>query len=213
MSELENRAMRESAQTEMMLPAWAVGELQRPVHGTREQRQRIMDQVRSAERPRRRASAAFHPRWFRRGVLSPTGAAIAAAFTAMLTLVGLPQSSGAPTAFWSEATVIRDTVVSAPISSRLANAIADTLRIVRFAIRAPGATRVALSGEFNAWSRTTTWMTRDEKTGLWVALVAVPRNAERYAFVVDGDEMVGAPAPQRLNFDSLSWAAGRFDSI
>lgn len=203
MSELDNTG----------LPEWAVGELQRPVHGTPQQQQRIMELVRAAERPRRRISAAYHPRWFRRGLLSPSGAAIAAAFTAMMTLVGLPQAAGTPAAFWADATVIGDTVVSGGVTSRIASAIADTLRIVRFAIKAPGASRVALMGEFNAWSRTATWATRDEKTGVWTARVAVARNAERYAFVVDGDEVVGVPAPHRLNTDSLNLAAGRMDSI
>ena len=206
MSELENTS----------LPEWAVGELQRPVHGTEEQRMRIMEMVRSSERPRRRSTAAYYPRWYRRGVLSPTGAAIAAVFTAMVTLIGLPQQSEAPATFWSEATVIRDTVVSSeqPIMSRLASSIVDTLRIVRFAIKAPGATRVALSGEFNSWSKTSTWMTRDEKSGMWIARIAVPRNANRYAFVVDGDEMVGAPTPHRVNnTDSVNLSVGRVDSI
>ncbi|MEP6836337.1 MAG: hypothetical protein ABJB74_23305 [Gemmatimonas sp.] len=205
MSELDNTS----------LPEWAVGELQRPVHGTEAQRMRIMELVRTAERPRRRTTAAFYPRWYRRGVLSPAGAAIAAVLAVVVTLGGLPRSEGAPTAFWSEATVIRDTVVSSeePMMRRIASSIVDTLRIVRFAIRAPGATRVALSGEFNSWSKTTTWMKRDEKTGMWIARIAVPRNADRYAFVVDGDEMVSGPTPHRINTDSVSLAADRVDSI
>ncbi|MEO7361454.1 MAG: hypothetical protein ABI120_14065 [Gemmatimonadaceae bacterium] len=203
MSELENTS----------LPEWVVGELQRPVQGTAEQRMRIMELVRAAERPRRRTTAAFYPRWYRRGFLSPTGAAIAAMIAAMV--VGLPRPSGAPAALWSEATVIRDTVVSSeqPMMSRIASSIVDTLRIVRFAIKVPGATRVALSGEFNSWSKTTTWMTRDEKTGVWTARIVVPRNADRYAFVVDGDETIGGPTPHRINTDSASSAAGRMDSI
>ena len=52
MSELENTS----------LPEWAVGELQRPVQGTAEQRMRIMEMVRAAERPRRRTTAAYYPR-------------------------------------------------------------------------------------------------------------------------------------------------------
>lgn len=205
MSELENTT----------LPDWAVGELQRPVRGTAEQRQRIMELVRTSERPRRRTTAAYYPRWYRRGVLSPTGAAIAAMFTAMVTLFGLPQSAGTPATFWTEAAVIRDTVVSSErsMTSRIASSIVDTLRIVRFAIKAPGATRVALSGEFNSWSKNTTWMTRDEETGLWIARIAVPRNADKYAFVVDGDEMVNAPAPHRVDVESVSPSALRVDSI
>lgn len=203
MSDLENAT----------LPDWAVGELQRPVQGTSEQRQRIMEMVRSAERPRRRTTAAYYPRWFRRGLLSPSGAAIAAAFTAMVTFFGMPKAAGNPGPFWAEATVIRDTVVSSSVTGRIASAITDTLRIVRFAIKAPGATRVALLGEFNAWSKTANWLTRDEKTGMWVARIAVPRNTNRYAFVVDGDEWVGAPTPFRLSIDSGGMAAVSMDSI
>lgn len=206
MSELENTTT---------LPEWAVGELQRPVVGTAEQRQRIMEAVRASERPRRRTTAQYYPRWFRRGVLSPSGAAVAAAFTFMMTMIGLPQSAGTPTTLWSEATIIRDTVVSSEqsVTSRIASSIVDTLRIVRFAIKAPHATRVALAGEFNSWNRTGTWMTRDEKTGVWTARIAVPRNAEKYAFVVDGDEMIGAPALHRANVDSLGSAVIGVDSI
>ena len=73
---------------ETSLPEWAVHELHQPIRTSAEQRDRIMEAVRVAPRPRRRASAAFHPRWFRRGVLSSSGAAIAAVMTAMLTIVG-----------------------------------------------------------------------------------------------------------------------------
>ncbi|MBC8087123.1 MAG: hypothetical protein H7Z40_07630 [Phycisphaerae bacterium] len=203
MSDLENTT----------LPEWAVGELQRPVKGTSEQRQRIMDLVRTAERPRRRTTAAYYPRWFRRGLLSPSGAAMAAAFAAMVTFFGMPRATDNSAAFWAEATVIKDTVVASTVTGRIASAISDTLRIVRFAINAPGATRIALLGEFNAWSKTANWLTQDEKTGMWIARVAVPRDAGRYAFVVDGDEWVGAPVPVRVNTDSVAMSAGRVDSI
>ncbi|MDQ6611535.1 MAG: hypothetical protein M3Y64_03805 [Gemmatimonadota bacterium] len=182
---------------ETSLPEWAVCELHKPVRTSAEQRDRIMELVRVQPRPRRRASAAFHPRWFRRGVLSSSGAAIAAMMTALLTIVGYPHSSGVTTAPWAEATVIGDTVVSEGVTTRFAHAIADTLRIVRFALRAPNATRVALSGDFNSWNHTSTWLTFDKKSGVWTARVAVPRNATRYAFVVDGDRWMGAPTPMR----------------
>lgn len=198
------------------LPEWAVAELQRPVRVDSAQPDRIMDLVRLSERPRRRANtAAFHPRWFRRGMLSPSGAAMAAAFTAMLTFAGFPQATGKPMTLWADATVIGDTVVSGKegVTTRFATALVDTLRIVRFALRAPGATRVALSGEFNSWSRSTTWLTRDAKTGVWYARIAVPRNASRYAFVVDGDSWIGAPTPHKMSADSVALPAGRADSI
>lgn len=203
MSELDNTT----------LPAWAVDELQRPIRGSVEQRQRIMELVRTAERPRRRTTAAYHPRWFRRGLLSPAGAAIAAAFTAMISLFGLPRATANAPVLVAEATIIRDTVVQTSVTGRIASAITDTLRIVRFAIKAPHATRVALMGEFNSWSKTANWLTRDEKTGMWIARVAVPRDAKQYAFVVDGDEWVGAPAPHKLSLDSIGMPALALDSI
>ena len=190
------------------LPEWAITELHKPVRTSAEQRDRIMEAVRAQPRPRRRASAAYHPRWFRRGVLSPSGAAMAATITAMLTFSAYPRSSEAPAALWSEATVIKDTVVSEGVTTRFANAIVDTLRIVRFALRAPNASRVALSGDFNSWDKSSTWLTRDEKTGVWTARIAVPRNAAHYAFVVDGEKWVGVPSPTRTTVDSM-----RTDSI
>ena len=45
---------------------------------------------------------------------------------------------------------------------------------------------------------TATQLTRDAKTGMWIARIAVPRSAHTYAFVVDGDEWVGAPVPTRV---------------
>lgn len=183
---------------ETSLPEWAVSELHKPVRTSAEQRDRIMELVRVQPRPRRRASAAaFHPRWFRRGVMSSSGAAIAAMMTAMLTIVGYPHASSVATPSWAEATVIGDTVVSEGVTTRWAHAIVDTLRIVRFALRAPNASRVALSGDFNAWNHTSTWLTFDKKSGVWTARIAVPRNAQRYAFVVDGDRWMGAPTPMR----------------
>lgn len=195
------------------LPEWAVGELQRPIKGTSEQRDRIMAAVRTAERPRRRTTAAYYPRWFRRGLLSPSGAAIAAAFTAMVTFLGMPRATENSAAFLAESTIIKDTVVSTSVTSRIASAITDTLRIVRFAIKAPNATRVALLGEFNSWSKNANWLTRDEKTGMWIARVAVPRGDAKYAFVVDGNEWVSAPAPRGINIDSIGMPALALDSI
>lgn len=199
---------------ETTLPDWAVTELRRPVHGASAERERIMERVRVAQPPRRRAqSAAFQPRWFRRGVLSPTGAAVAAGLTMLVSLVSLPRTNSAPANLWAEATVIGDTVVSEPVTSRLATAIADTLRIVRFALRVPSASRVALSGDFNKWDSNSTWLTHDEKTGMWIARLAVPRSAKRFAFVVDGGKWFGAPTPHRAAVDSVALSPGLIPSI
>jgi hypothetical protein len=173
------------------LPDWATAELRRPVTTSAARRARIMELVREAPAPRRHAAPAFHPRWFRRGVLSPVGAALAAAFAGIMSLSGLT-AAGRPSGVVAEAVVVGDTVITEDAHGSFASALCDTLRLVRFVLRAPGATRVALSGDFNAWSRFATPLLRDAKTGEWVARLALPRRTTHYAFVVDGARWVNA---------------------
>jgi 1,4-alpha-glucan branching enzyme len=57
---------------------------------------------------------------------------------------------------------------------------------------APNATRLALAGDFNGWSRTATPMT-PRADGAWTATLALAPGAHRYAFVVDGTRAVADP--------------------
>jgi hypothetical protein len=71
---------------------------------------------------------------------------------------------------------------------------AVTAREVRFVLRAPGATRVALVGDFNGW--TPRAMQRDAREGLWTAVIALPAGRHVYAFVVDGAPTADPLAPR-----------------
>jgi 1,4-alpha-glucan branching enzyme len=71
-------------------------------------------------------------------------------------------------------------------------ALRDTLRLVRFVLRAPDAARVALAGDFNDWSATATPLMDSAGSGVWEAVVAIDRVAGRYAFVVDDSQWVRA---------------------
>jgi 1,4-alpha-glucan branching enzyme len=77
--------------------------------------------------------------------------------------------------------------------SAIGAAIRDTLLLVRFAITAPNAARVAVVGDFNGWRPGTTLLARGER-GAWRADVALSRGTHRYAFVVDDTQWVADSA-------------------
>jgi hypothetical protein len=79
-------------------------------------------------------------------------------------------------------------------ASALTVAIRDTLLLVRFALIAPRAERVALVGDFNAWQPGATPLVRNAHGGAWVGQAAVARGRHRYAFVVDDTQWVADPA-------------------
>lgn len=56
---------------------------------------------------------------------------------------------------------------------------------VQLVFRAPEATRVAVVGDFNGWSKGANTMTRDSASGLWNATVLIRPGRHVYAFVVD----------------------------
>lgn len=173
------------------LPDWAIAELRRPVDSAVGLRERIMESVRASARPRtavltRRSHSA--PGRGRRLAMSSAIAAIAASMAWMALTPSILGSRarlipvlGGSTA--GSAVVIGDTVDAA---------LRDTLRLVRFVLRAPDAARVALAGDFNDWSATATPLMDSAGSGVWEAVVAIDRVAGRYAFVVDDTQWVRA---------------------
>ncbi len=173
------------------LPDWAIAELRRPVDSAAGLRERIMESVRASARPRtavltRRSHSAS--RRGRRLAMSSAIAAIAASMAWMALTPSILGSRarlipvlGGSTA--GSAVVIGDTVDAA---------LRDTLRLVRFVLRAPDAARVALAGDFNDWSATATPLMDSAGSGVWEAVVAIDRVAGRYAFVVDDTQWVRA---------------------
>ena len=71
---------------------------------------------------------------------------------------------------------------------RIAAAVAVAGEPVTFALRAPGATSVAVAGDFNGWDAAATPMIHAGSGDLWIARVTVPRGMHLYSFVLDGGE-------------------------
>jgi hypothetical protein len=170
-----------------LLPAWIVEELRRPLAPAPDGRRRIMETVRAWGAPSRRPAGGHRGVWarFRRGLGAPlAGLGIAAAVAAGL-LIELVQSHPLP-----------DPAVSAAAAAVIGDSIDpildDTLRLVRFVLRAPGASHVALAGDFNAWDPTTTPLT-GHRGGVWSTVVPLRPGRYGYAFVVDDTHWVAGP--------------------
>jgi 1,4-alpha-glucan branching enzyme len=67
---------------------------------------------------------------------------------------------------------------------------------VRFALVAPGASRVSLVGDFNRWDASATPMRQLGDGRLWIVEVPLPPGRHVYAFVVDGDVTPDPSAPR-----------------
>jgi 1,4-alpha-glucan branching enzyme len=67
---------------------------------------------------------------------------------------------------------------------------------VRFALVAPGATRVSLVGDFNQWDAKATPMRQLGDGRLWIVEVPLAPGRHVYAFVVDGDVTPDPAAPR-----------------
>jgi Carbohydrate-binding module 48 (Isoamylase N-terminal domain) len=68
--------------------------------------------------------------------------------------------------------------------------------VVRFALVAPGASRVSLVGDFNRWDAAATPMRQLGDGRLWLVEVPLPPGRHVYAFVVDGDVTPDPAAPR-----------------
>ena len=204
------------------LPPWVVRELRRPLVPDGLARQRLMQRIRAESGPatRRRGRPSWRTRY---GLASLTGLAAAAGFGLMVTL-GAPRIGLAPGMVAVQAPVsdtIRGVVEGGtllltlggapagmptaaavgdhPVDSLRSLLLRDTLRLVRFVMVAPTATRLALVGDFNGWDRRATPMLAvAESTGTWEATVALRTGAHRYAFVQDDSQWVADPGASEV---------------
>jgi 1,4-alpha-glucan branching enzyme len=64
---------------------------------------------------------------------------------------------------------------------------------VRFAVRYPGATSVAVAGSFNRWSATSHPLNREASTGLWSLLITLTPGEHLFMYVVNGTEWISPP--------------------
>jgi hypothetical protein len=80
--------------------------------------------------------------------------------------------------------------------ARASSIAPDTVHIVRFVLRDPGARSVTLVGDFNAWTRGATRLVRTRDDGTWTVSVPLERGRHEYAFIVqqrDGEQWIADP--------------------
>lgn len=65
---------------------------------------------------------------------------------------------------------------------------------VTFALRAPGASRVSVVGDFNGWDPVASPLRREATSDVWTASLPIEDGLHTYAFVIDGQEWRADPA-------------------
>lgn len=177
-------------------------ELRRPVATNPAAKARLMDLVRVA--PQHRGAGRLSRRSLRNGwalggwVSSVAGMAIAAGITSVVVVDGAnPNAMSEGRGRESAAVAALSDSVASVLNSSFASSLRDTLRLVTFALVAPGATSVALAGDFNAWNPRATPLVSSGKRGRWSAAVAMGPGVHRYAFVVNDTQWVADPAAPR----------------
>jgi hypothetical protein len=160
-----------------------VADLRADVPVRRAWREDVLSEVTALAKAGRRAEGGGQ-RWT---ISPPTAIAAALAFTAL----GAAAAAGVYS--------LRDDTPGVAASGR-PNPVspAATLRPapVRFALVAPGATRVSLVGDFNRWDATATPMRQLGDGRLWLVEVPLAPGRHVYAFVVDGDLTPDPAAPR-----------------
>jgi hypothetical protein len=139
-----------------------------------EWRQHVLREVDALPRPGLRTGTAR--RW---SVSPPAAIAAALAFTAL----GAAGTAGVLSLRSDRVDSHRPSIIPRPSS-------------VRFALVAPGASRVSLVGDFNRWDASATPMRQLGDGRLWVVEVPLPPGRHVYAFVVDGDVTPDPSAPR-----------------
>jgi hypothetical protein len=189
----------------------------------------VMDAVRTAPPPVPRSARAssrvarfltmrpMRPRWsLRRGALSPAGALLATCLTVAVGWLGAlgGQRGVAPRpragsvtrpVVATGASVLRDSL----LDNAIVLAIRDTVRMVRFALEAPAASRVALVGDFTGWNAAALPLRR--AAGAWTTDVPLRSGRPRLGLVVDDTRWIGAQraASHALAVDTLALAPAR----
>lgn len=166
--------------------ASAIELLRAPMRGTPDGRERVMAAIRALPPIASPPIAIVHARRGSRRLRasSAVGALATAAGACVLLMLGAAQRQ-----------LVRVTAV-APAHDGTGNVIStlrDTLRLVQFALVAPGAVRVALVGDFNDWDTRAMQLVRDPSGEVWRASVRLEPGDHMYAFVVNDTGWVRDP--------------------
>lgn len=168
------------------LPRWMQSALREPIATRGDHVQQIMAVVRDMAEAEERVRRARRRRVTRLRAIGLALVASAAGVAILLGSVRAMWQSSLPEPLEASATFIGDSIDPA---------LHDTFDLVRFALRARGASRVVLAGDFNAWSTSATPLSRSAAPNAerWAAVVALRRHDRRFAFLVDGTRWVRAP--------------------
>jgi hypothetical protein len=197
----------------------------RPARGRAAAVDAIMGAVRATPAPQRAQRGGvrsrllsmrpMRPRWaLRRGALSPAGAMLAACLTLAVGWLGAlggqrglavrpergPQSVGSV-----RPSAIRDSL----LDNAIVLAIRDTVRMVRFALEAPAASRVAVVGDFTGWGSGAVQLRR--RGSAWWGDVPLRGGRHSFGFVVNDSQWVGSTraAARGYSADTLALSPGR----
>ena len=80
--------------------------------------------------------------------------------------------------------------------------IAVTEILVEFSLEAPGATTVAVAGDFSGWESDFVLEDADED-GIWTGRIPVTPGLHKYMFVIDGTNWMTDPRAQRYSDDGF----------
>lgn len=79
----------------------------------------------------------------------------------------------------------------------------ETVVYVQFVLEAPGATSVAVSGDFNEWDQTLHRLEDVDGDGVWAGRIPIQPGIHEYMFVIDGEEWVTDPRAERYADDGF----------
>lgn len=92
---------------------------------------------------------------------------------------------------WLAPAPVEQTLTALPAS------VSDAPATTQFVIVAPGASAVALVGDFNDWDVTATPMHAAPGDGVWSASVPLPPGRYRYAYLLNGTTWLADPSAPR----------------
>ncbi len=80
--------------------------------------------------------------------------------------------------------------------------VAVTEILVQFSLEAPGATTVAVAGDFSGWA--SDFVLEDaDGDGIWTGRIPITPGLHKYMFVIDGTDWVTDPGAQRYADDGF----------
>ena len=164
---------------------WIADEARRPVLLDADGRARIMAAVRAEPRPVRQRGWRWlvRPRSFS---FSPAGSlALAAGLVGIGVFVGL----------FARSRDDRSPIGRQPPVAAIPQLPAtDTVRVMKFVLVAPHASKVTLVGDFNRWDVDATPMERTPTGGTWSVALPISEGRHVYAFVIDGKQWMADPS-------------------